>query len=284
MNSNRYVHPHTGFVGKLLGGIANSRLLLSARRRLMSVLPFLKLQSDVRDVVYLTWLVKAEAVKHLVPPGTTLWQRSGLTPFTILTYAHGHFGPAGIGGLRAVFPSPLQSNWRLYLEPLPQARPGQRTVLFIKNIMNSTLYAIGTRLFSDALPTHLPLRFSHARHGGLHVTHIAGGQGSAPDLRCTVESAASKELPAAFQAVFSGWDEAIDFLCLQDAAVAEVDGIDRLAFAEIDLPIDTQAVRSLALVADSLSCPFVSALGPTSPPLCFAVDNVPFKVISERLL
>jgi hypothetical protein len=284
MNDNRYLHPRPGLVGRLLGAIANSRLLLGGRRRLMSVLPFLKLQSDVRDVVYLTWLVNADAVKHLVPPGVTLWQRHGFTPFTILTYAHGHFGPAGIGALRSVFPSPLQSNWRLYLEPLPQARPGQRVALFIKNIMSSTLYAIGTRLFSDALPTHLPLRFSHARHGDLHVTHIAGGQGSAPDLRCTVESAASKELPPSFQPVFSGWSEAVEFLCLQDAAVAAVDGIGRLAFAEIELPIDMRAVRPLMLVPDSLACPFVDALGATQPPLCFAVDNVPFKVISERLL
>lgn len=284
MSDNRYVHPRPGFVGWLLEAVANSRLLLGARRRLMSVLPFLKLQSDVRDVVYLTWLVKAESVKHLVPPGVTLWQRGGVTPFTILTYAHGHFGPAGIGRLRSVFPSPLQSNWRLYLEPLPQARPGQRVVLFIKNIMSSTLYAIGTRVFSDALPTHLPLRFSHARHGELQVTHIAAGQGSSPDLRCTVEPSASKELPTAFQSVFEGWDEAVGFLCLQDAAVASVDGIDRPAFAEIDLPIDTQAVRPLALVADSLHCPFVNALGATQPPLCFAVDTVPFKVLSERLL
>ncbi|RQP24090.1 DUF2071 domain-containing protein [Piscinibacter terrae] len=284
MNSNRYVHPRPGLVGRLLGAIANSRLLLGARRRLMSVLPFLKLQSDVRDVVYLTWLVKADAVKHLVPPGVTLWQRDGLTPFTILTYAHGHFGPAGIGALRSVFPSPLQSNWRLYLEPLPQNRPGQRVVLFIKNIMSSTLYAIGTRLFSDALPTHLPLRFSHARHGDLQVTHIAGGQGSAPDLRCTLESTATKELPGAFKTMFASWDNAIDFLCLQDAAVAAVDGLDRLAFAEIDLPIETQTVRPLVLVADSLACPFVEALGVSPPPLCFAVDKVPFKVISERLL
>lgn len=284
MNDNRYLHPRPGVAGRLLGAIANSRLLLGIRRRLMSVLPFLKLQSDVRDVVYLTWLVSPDSVKHLVPPGVTLWQRNGLTPLTILTYAHGHFGPAGIGALRSVFPSPLQSNWRLYLEPLPQARPGQRVVLFIKNLMSSTTYAIGTRLFSDALPTHLPLRFSHVRHGPLQVTHIDGGTGSAPSLRSTVEVVAAKQLPADFQPLFAGWDEAIDFLCLQDGAVAAVDGIDRLAFAEIELPIDVRDVRPLALVADSLSCSFVEALGATQPPLCFGVDKVPFKVISERLL
>lgn len=78
----------------------------------MARLPFLTLHSDVRDVVYVSWLVDAAAAQKLVPAGVTLWQRDGKTPFTVLTYRHGHFGPALPGPLRKLLPSPLQSNWR----------------------------------------------------------------------------------------------------------------------------------------------------------------------------
>ena len=284
MRQNAFVHPRSSLAAKFLGRIANSSTLLRARRLLFSRLPFLQLHSDVRDVVYLTWLVDVESVRHLVPSGVKLWQRGGKTPFTALTYAHGHFGPSGIGALRSLFPSPLQSNWRLYVEALPGARPGQRVVLFVKNIMSSALYAIGTRLFSDALPTHLASTFRHEKDGGTFVTAIAGGRGSAPSLSYAAQLKNSAELPSNFFGTFSTWLEAVEFLALQDAAIAQVDDISRMAFAEIELPIDVATVLPLEVLAGTLNCPFIEALGSDRTPLCFVVPKVRFKAVSERLL
>lgn len=121
----------------------------------MARLPFLTLHSDVRDVLYVSWLVDAAAAQKLVPAGVALWQRDGKTPFTVLTYRHGHFGPALPAPLRRLLPSPLQSNWRLYLDHTPPGAPAVPCVYFLKNIMASLPHALGTRLFSDILPTHL---------------------------------------------------------------------------------------------------------------------------------
>ena len=284
MRQNAFVHPRPSLAATFLGCVANSSTLLRARRLLFSHLPFLKLHSDVRNVVYLNWLVEVEAVKHLVPSGVKLWQHEGKTLFTALTYAHGHFGPSGVGALRALFPSPLQSNWRLYIEALPSARPSQRVVLFVKNIMSSALYAIGTRLFSDALPTHLASTFRHEQDGETYVTAISGGRGSAPNLSYTAQLANSKALPPQFLGTFSTWLEAVEFITLQDAAIAQVEDIPKIAFAEIELPIAVSTVLPLEVLSGTLECPFVESLSTEQAPLCFVVPSVKFEVISERLL
>lgn len=269
-------------LGRVAERLANSPALANARLAVMSRLPFLKLESDVSNVVYLTWLIDAEAAQAFVPAGARLWQRGGKTPFTVLTYRHGHFGPAALGPLRKLFPSPMQSNWRLYLEEAPHQASPARTVLFLKNIMSSVAYALGTRLFSDALPSHLAARFVHRADGNTFDTSIAPGGGSAPSLSSSARLAGAKQLSPPFAAVFGSWNKAVDFLCCQDAAVAHVERLDRLAFAEIELPIDLGQVRPLD--ASAAQCSFLAGLPPAEAPLCFLVPAVKFLAVSERLL
>lgn len=248
----------------------------------MSRLPFLTLHSDVRDVVYVSWLVDAAAAQQLLPAGATLWERDGKTPFTVLTYRHGHFGPALPGPLRKLLPSPLQSNWRLYLDHTPPGAPAVPCVYFLKNIMDSLPHALGTRLFSDILPTHL------ADGMTLEVTptqarcSIAGGAGSAPSLDVQADIVTDHTLDADWQALFSNWRDAVAFLACQDAAIAHVPRNGKLVFGEIDLPVDVDQVQALtALRAD---CGLLGQLPPVSKPFAFLVPKVPFKALSERLL
>jgi hypothetical protein len=173
--ANAYKHPQRGRFGRAVESLANSTTLARMRHAVASRLPFLRLESEVTDVVYLTWLVPLGACDAFLPQGVRLWQKNGLTPFTVLTYRHGHFGPSALGGLRKLFPSPLQSNWRLYLEQAPAGAPPGRTVLFLKNVMNSLVYSLGTRLFSDALPTHLAAGFVHRIDALASQTEIAAG-------------------------------------------------------------------------------------------------------------
>lgn len=286
MHDNRYRHPHPGRFGRLLNRLANSARLANLRQAVMSCLPFPTLASEVRDVIYVSWLVDAAAAQALLPPGTPLWQRNGRTPFTVLTYRHGHFGPALLGPLRRLLPSPLQSNWRLYLAHTPSGAPDVACVFFLKNVMDSLPHALGTRLLSDLLPTHLAAGMAHEVTPN-EVTptqarcSIAAGSGSAPALEVECH-AGEPELDADWQALFGNWREAVAFLACQDAAVAHVPRNDRLAFGEISLPVDLTQVRALSPRLADYGLDDV--LPPVSAPFAFLVPAVPFRALSERLL
>ncbi|APA69297.1 hypothetical protein YQ44_17660 [Janthinobacterium sp. 1_2014MBL_MicDiv] len=282
MHDNTYRHPRAGRCGRLLAVLANSTRFAHMRQAVMARLPFLTLHSDVRDVVYVNWLVDAHAAQQLMPAGVTLWQRDGKTPFTVLTYRHGHFGPALLGPLRRLLPSPLQSNWRLYLEHTPPGAPAMPCVYFLKNIMDSLPHALGTRLFSDILPTHLAANMMHAVTATQARCTIAPGAGSAPMLDIQAHIVEDKTLDADWQHLFGNWRDAVAFLACQDAAIAAVPRNGRLAFGEIDLPVDLDQVQ--ALTASRADCGLLAQLPPVSTPLAFLVPNVSFKALSERLL
>jgi hypothetical protein len=268
-----YRHPRPGLAGRLLARLLNARGPARLRRALFARLPFLVLRSDVRDVVYVTWMVDAGAARALLPHGLPLWERDGKTPFTVLTYRHGHFGPARAGPLRRLFPSPLQSNWRLYL-----AEPAG-SVYFVGNVMDSAAYVAGTRLFSDVMQTHLPARFAHGRAGEAFRTVIESGQGSAPALAHDVVPAA-RVLPPAFARAFGSWEQAVAMLACQDLALGWSDRLERLMQARIALPIPLDKVQAMAPVGE-VECALLERLPPAGAPLCFLVPAVRFSVLSE---
>ena len=282
MQDNTYRHPRAGWQGRLFAALANCTRFAKMRQAVMSRLPFLTLHSDVRDVVYVSWLVDAEAAQRLLPAGVTLWQRGGKTPFTVLTYRHGHFGPALLGPLRKLLPSPLQSNWRLYLDHAPPGAPAVPCVYFLKNIMDSLPHALGTRLFSDILPTHPAASMTLDVGATQAGCSIASGAGSAPPLDVQADIAAERGLDADWQQLFGTWKDAVAFLACQDAAIAHVPRNGKLVFGEIDLPVDVGQVQALtALRAD---CGLLAQLPPVSTPFAFLVPEVAFKALSERLL
>ncbi|WP_034758429.1 DUF2071 domain-containing protein [Janthinobacterium lividum] len=282
MQDNTYRHPRAGWPGRLFAALANCTRFAKVRQAVMSRLPFLTLHSDVRDVVYVSWLVDAEAAQRLLPAGVTLWQRGGKTPFTVLTYRHGHFGPSLLGPLRKLLPSPLQSNWRLYLDHTPAGAPAVPCVYFLKNIMDSLPHALGTRLFSDILPTHLAAGMTHDVTDTQARCSIASGAGSAPLLDVQADITAERGLDAGWQQLFGNWRDAVAFLACQDAAIAHVPRNGKLVFGEIDLPVDVDQVQALtALRAD---CGLLGQLPPLSTPFAFLVPEVAFKALSERLL
>ncbi|PHV24977.1 hypothetical protein CSQ93_26405 [Janthinobacterium sp. BJB426] len=282
MQDNTYRHPRAGWPGRLFAALANCTHFANVRQAVMSRLPFLPLHSDVRDVVYVSWLVDAAAAQQLLPAGVTLWKRDGKTPFTVLTYRHGHFGPALLGPLRKLLPSPLQSNWRLYLDHTPPDAPAVPCVYFLKNIMASLPHALGTRLFSDILPTHLAAGMALEVTATQARCSIASGAGSAPSLDVQADIVAEHGLDAAWQQLFGNWRDAVAFLACQDAAIAHVPRNGKLVFGEIDLPVDVDQVQALtALRAD---CGLLAQLPPVSTPFAFLVPKLAFKALSERLL
>ena len=278
----RFRHPRQGPFARLLDWLANQRTLASLRRAVLRRLPFLRQESDVHDVVYLNWIVPIDRVRALVPEGVRIAERDGHAIFTVLTYAHKHFGPAFLGQWRGISPSPLQSNWRLYVEAIDDAAPAQPTVLFLANIFDSTAYAVGTRCFSDALPSHVAETFRHDVERERIATRIEGGQGSAPSLASAVVRSDARALPEDFGAWFGDWNNAIETLCLQDAAIAAVPGLQRNAIAGIDLPIDPATAQPLQVVEYEPG-EWLRSLGATSTPFAFGVPWVHFRVLWERL-
>lgn len=248
----------------------------------MDRVPFPVLQSEVRDVVYASWIVPAAAARPLVPPGVDLVERDGRIILTVLTYRHGHFGPVLAGPLRRLFPSPLQSNWRFYVDRLHGTPPAVSTVLFISNVFSSALYALGTRLLSDALPSHLAARFEHRCDGESCAIFLAEG-GSAPGLELSARVLNERTLPTPFAAFFHSWEEAAATLATQDAAVAAVPDSLALAEARIALPIALDQI--VPLVSDRYTPGrLLSMMGAHGPPFCFLVPSVTFQVVSEQLL
>ncbi|MCS0580681.1 DUF2071 domain-containing protein [Massilia pinisoli] len=278
-----YRHPYPGLVGRLIERVLNARTLARVRLALFARLPFPVLRSDVADVVYVTWMVDARAAAALLPAGLRLWTHEGKTPLTALTYRHGHFGPALAGPLRRLFPSPLQSNWRLYLDgPLPPGAPPQ-TVWFLENIIDNGAYVAATRLFSDIMQTHRPAHFSHGPRGDGYATRIEPGAGSAPSLACTVAQAVRPVLPPEFAAAFASWDAAVAMLACQDAALGWSARLGKLVLSHIDLPIPLDVVLPLVPV-EPIACSLLDALPAAGEPLCFLVPQVQFKVLSEQVL
>jgi hypothetical protein len=258
-------------------------MLAKIRYALTSRLGFLKMESDVTDVVYLTWLVDVHTAMQLVPPGIQLWERAGKTPLTILTYKHGHFGPALMGKFRSMFPSPMQSNWRLYLDDTSQAVPNGRCVYFLKNIMDSVLYVFSTRMFSDIMQTHLAEKFTYAGSRQAIELDIQPGKGSASGLSCKAVAHAEKNLTAPFLNLFGSWNDAVKYIALQDVAVSYADRLEGIVAAEIELPIDVGQVLPFEVSADGVTCAFLEQFARVEGPFCFVVPSVKFRVVSERL-
>ncbi len=277
----RYRHPGRG--ARWLEALVGHAGWTELRRRVCTVLPVPRLRSDVVDVAYATWWVDVTAMPT-PPSGTRYWQHAGRTPFTVLTYRHGHFGPASAGLFRRGFPPPLQSNWRGYVLADDAPVNAAPTVLFAANVMDSVLHVIGARLSSDAMQPQLAARFRHDWRGGVLETRIDPGGGAAPALHTCLRAVDSPPPADAdwWRGAFAGREAALRFLACQDTALAVApDG--RVAWTRISLPVDEATLEPLEALR--IECEWVGELGgDVGHALCFRLPRVRFEVVSERLL
>jgi len=276
-----YRHPSDTWFGRMLPRLLHAPRWTRLRRAVLRLWPMPVLVSDVRDVVYVSWWVDVRYAPP-PPPGHHYVVEGGRTPYTVLSYRHGHFGPRIAGSLRALVPSPRQGNWRWYLrrDDDPDRTP---VVLFDRNVMDHLAFVAGARAFSDAMQPHLALRFGHAQQAdGSGHTLIDGGQGSAPALRLQWQVAEGWE-DAGWPADVDGRHGLLRFLACQDQAIARTCDR-RWATTRIDLPVDVATLQPLRLRGE-LYCPRLQAMGVVLPEgLAFRLPRVPFRVVSERLL
>jgi Uncharacterized conserved protein (COG2071) len=208
--------------GWLLDPLANSRFL----RALCEYLPVLAFRSDIQHVIYTNYLVPAERVAPLAPPGLEL-QRVGpdgqFALVSILTYRHGHFGPRLAGPLRRLFPSPIQSNWRIYVVD-PQT--GQRGIYFLTNAVTGLPQSLGARFFSEGMSMHVPrsadLRLisdNSVDPDGVWLVALDPGSGSAPDLAALLHPQESRPATGPWDAAFASYEEMLAYCVPQDRAL-----------------------------------------------------------------
>jgi Uncharacterized conserved protein (COG2071) len=235
-------HPCGGWIGLALDAVANSRLV----RALCEWLPVPAFRSDIRDVIYCNYVVDADRLLPLVPAGLEL-QRLGPAGrwalFTHLTYRHGHFGPAFLGPLRRLLPSPVHTNWRIYVRDRQAGRTG---IYFVTNAITSTLHALAARLLSEGMPMHALANGSvKVDSAGIEVSvRFNPGSGSGPDLEADLRPGLT-ELPATFKACWSSYREFLDYAVPQDRAFSVQQWYEHLTRQEIELGIPLKVCQPL---------------------------------------
>ncbi len=268
-------HPWPGVAGRAIDAVANSRFL----RALCEWLPLVGLRSDITDVIYANYLVDAERLLPLVPSGLEL-QRLGpdgrFALFTSLTYRHGHFGPGLAGPLRRLMPSPVHSNWRIYVRD-PQT--GLDGIYFVTNAIASTPHALAARMLSQGMPMHVPRRGAVvAEKDGSFTVALDPGSGTAPDLEGRLRPGAA-ELPAAWGECFASYRDFLAYCVPQDRALSVQPWYGRVTRQEIRLGIPLEECEPLQgeVQSRAAECYVGDAAA-----LCFRVPRVAFRFDGEH--
>jgi len=262
-------------VGWLLDPLANSRFL----RALCEHLPVLAFRSNIQHVIYMNYLVPVERVRSLAPQGLEL-QCVGpdgrFAIFSILTYRHGHFGPRIAGPLRRLFPSPIQSNWRLYVT---DPHTGKRGVYFLTTAVMSLPVALGARFLSEGLPMHTPRSADLRRTpGGAWLVSIDPGSGSAPDLAALLHHCEARPTTGPWASAFASYEEMLAYCVPQDRALSTQPWHAWVARQEIELGIPLAACQPLT---GDVSSQVVRTLVGDAEPFVFVVPSVFFRFDAE---
>jgi hypothetical protein len=272
--SGRYalwLHPER-ILGRGDDLLANSRVV----RRFCELLPVVAFDSSITDVIYVNYVTEASQLEPLVPPGLEL-QRVGpdgrYAVFTFLVYRHGHFGPRLLGPLRrALMPSPIQSNWRIYVT---DPRTGHRGTYFVSTAVNSTFVGVMGRLMAEGLPLHI---FERARlwntgDGTLYL-RVQPGAGTAPDAEALLRLSNERPTSGAWSLCFESYEAMLAYVVPQDRAFSVQPWHARVTRQEIQLGIPLEACQPLEGEVTSATA---RALVGESTPFCFRVPSVAFR-------
>jgi hypothetical protein len=256
--------------------VANSRLL----RALSEYLPVVGFESDITDVIYVNYLVDAARLEPLVPPGLEL-QRLGpsgeFALFTFLTYNHGHFGPRLLGPLRRLLPSPVQTNWRIYVR---DPRTGHEGVFFVTNAIDWTPHALAARLLSEGMPMHRLARAEVWRtRAGALVLRLDPGAGSAPDAEAILQQLSSWPTTGPWSAAFPDYRAMLAYCVPQDRALSTQPWYRRITRQEIELGIPLDVCEAMTGDVDSAAARRIVG---AAQPFSFRVPAVRFRFLREE--
>ena len=247
------------WVNRLLQNFVQADAVLAMRRRLKHHLPFVPLQSDLQAVQVFSWLADAKTVQKRFPEMPLIWQQDGKTIFSILNYQHRYFGPKGLGQLRKLCPSPLQSTWRFYCDA--QFHP--HTVIIEQVIVSHWFYVWFSRLMSDVMPAQFGREFLHrwlSKKPALLSSRI-----SLDDtyyLYSVAEASHHLNMPASWQTLFASPEQAIQFLFAPHRALSSwVDQPYRVSQSLYTLRYRASAVRGIQLHDAQFPAQFLREIG-----------------------
>lgn len=272
----RWRHPARNPLAWLADVIANSRLLSAW----VEPLPIAAMVSDIEDVIYVNYLVRADSVERFVPWGLEL-ERLGPSRewalFSFLTYRHGHFTFRFLGPLRRLFPSPVQTNWRIHVR---DPRTGVRGIYFITNAIDFAMPALAARLFTEGMPMHVFARSRVTRDSasGAIEFDFESGDGSAPNAKGKFAPSNPPTLDGAWRDCFGDWAGFLQYCVPQNRAMSGQPWHKRVTRHEITLPIDLAQVQPLN---GTVSSPTASAIAGDALPLCMRVAGLHFTFEAE---
>lgn len=280
MNRHQFKFKHKNPFFKSIAWLFSFAGLLKFRRWFMRFSPFLRLESQATDTVYMSWLVDSNLLKDRFPEPIQLWEKDGKTIFSILFYHHHHFGLHCFGPLRKIFPSPKQSNWRFYLaeELLP------KTVIFEQIVVDKMLYVTGGRILSDAMPAQYDPRFKHqVKQEQEHLDIQAQIEmDESYRLKVQLESVSHCTLPEQWQNIFPDWQAATEFFVPQEHVWVEcVDDPQKISQADIQVVTNLQEIKALKI--NEIDCPLLTELNIDleQEALCFYIPKLDFHVLGE---
>jgi len=268
-------HPGRGVFARAVDAFANSRLF----GLLLEPLPEVEMRSDIRDVVYVNYLVEAAVAESWVPEGLEL-QRLGpdgrWALFTFLTYRHGHFGFAFLGPLRRLLPSPVQTNWRIHVR---DPATGHRGITFLTNAITHSVPALAARMTTEGMPMHVLNRGEVVARGAELWVSLDPGEGSAPDAELVVRpSAQPPALASAWAECFADYRAFLAYCVPQDRAMSSQPLRGRISRQEIDLGIPLESCTPLE---GTVSSSAARAIAGDADPICFHVAQVSFRFSLE---
>lgn len=271
-----FSYPKTGFLGFILNKTLNNSWLKKVKKTINKPFNGVVLKSDIKNVVYLNWMIPIEKIEHLIPEDFVLENWDGHTVLSVLTYEHGNFGPKFIKYFRKILGSPLQSNWRLYLDNCNE----KPTVLFLSNIMNSLLYTVGSRTFSNIMETHYPLKFEHTLIKEKFTTTIVQGKSNSPELQITAEKSLEWQLPKFFEKIAKNPIDVVKKIAVQDYAI-NIHSKTEYCLSEIFLNFEINDIKPLKI--KNIKSSTLENIIKDYECFAFAMPGVEFNVLNEKM-
>ena len=275
-----WVHSASGVRGRVLTTIGKSHVLHAVG----SWLPPIALRSDITDVVYVNYLVDAERLAGHVPEGfelCTVGPDGSHGLFSILVFRQGHFGPAALGPLRRLFPSPVETNWRTYVH---DPRTGLDGVYFTTNAVESTLVSLVARHLSEGMPMHVLANADlDVGESGVTRVRLDPGVGTAPDLDAHLAPGRPRLPGSDWSAAFGDWDGFLAACVPQERAFSSQPWTRSTTRQEIRFAIPLESFEPLEGEVISRAA---RAIVGEAEPVCFRVPTVAFRfdhVVRERL-
>ncbi len=273
-------YPGGGPVAWVTNWLAYSRFFGA----LFEPIPEAEMRSEITNVVYVNYLMRAQDAQRLIPRGLQL-QRLGsggeYALFTFLTYQHGHFGFAFMGSLRRLMPNPVQTNWRIHVY---DPRTDYRGIYFLTNAIDSVVPALAARLLTEGMPMHVLKRAEVTVQGnrGLHVRLDPGG-GSAPDAELELSPLAQEPTwEGPWADCFPSFRAFLEYCVPQDRAMSSQPLKKRISRQEIDLGIPLDACEPMGgEVRSTAARHFLGDSADLAAPICFRVANVDFSFAIE---